>query len=235
MRLGLLGYPVSHSLSPKLYQMILKDKLTSYDLFPFATEGEVPGLLYFQSKLDGLNITTPYKTHFIRDVLIDSPIVKELGAINTISFTPHGIFATNTDAVAVEEILTNYQKQYPHLHLILLGGGVMAKVTLLVARKLGIKVTQLTRHSVQDLVTIDINKYRDPAAQNLIINACSRNFTFQGIGNLNDIFWDYNYSFLPHQNSLPSRFKSYQDGQEMLELQARAAVKFWSETNPKLK
>ena len=235
MKLGLLGYPIAHSLSPKLYDMILGDKLTSYELFPCPTPADVPSLEELSKKLDGLNITTPYKTHFMQDVIIESPLVKEIGAINTIAFTPNGHFATNTDVIAVEEILGNYKKKFPSLHLILLGSGVMAQMTILVAKKLGLSFEQLSRKSHGDMSQIDLRHFRKEGAQNIVINGCSRDFVFTGGISSEDIFWDYNYSFLPHQNSLTSRVKSYQDGQEMLELQARAAVNFWSKTNPKLK
>lgn len=235
MKLGLLGYPIAHSLSPKLYQMILGDKLTSYELFAFPEASDVPSLMEFSKKIVGLNITTPYKTHFMKDVIIESPLVKEIGAINTIAFTNNGFFATNTDVIAVEEILQNYKSKHPSLHLILLGSGVMANMTILVAKKLGLSFEQVSRKSHGDLEQIDLRPFRKSGAQNIIINGCSRQFVFTGELSSDDIFWDYNYSFLPHQNTLPSRVKSYQDGQEMLELQARAAVNFWFKTNPKLK
>lgn len=70
MKLGLLGYPITHSLSPKLYQEILGPKLTSYELFSFENRESIPSLDYFANKLDGLNITSPYKTHFINQIQI---------------------------------------------------------------------------------------------------------------------------------------------------------------------
>lgn len=235
MKLGLLGYPIAHSLSPKLYQMILGDKLTSYELFAFPKASDVPSLSEFSQKIVGLNITTPYKTHFMKDVIIESPLVKEIGAINTIAFTDQGFFATNTDVIAVEEILQNYKIKYPSLHLILLGSGVMANMTMLVAQKLKISFEQLARKTHGEISSLDLLSRRNPHAQNIVINACSRDFVFRGEISQDDIFWDYNYAFLPHQNTIPSRVKSYQDGQEMLELQARAATNFWFEMNPKLK
>lgn len=235
MKLGLLGYPITHSLSPKLYNEILGSQLTSYELFSCETKESIPSLDFFSSKLDGLNITSPYKTHFMGQIRIDSELVKAIGAVNTLSFTPNGVVGTNTDVLAVKEILEAHQAQCGKLHLLILGSGVMARMTELVADELKISWREFSRKADGDISKLDLKPHRKPDCQNIVINACSRDFVFQGELSSDDIFWDYNYSFLPHQNTLPMRVKSYQDGQEMLTLQAKAAVKFWHQTNPKLK
>lgn len=236
MKLALIGYPIDHSLSPSLYKEFLQDKLEGYDLLSYPKPDDVPHVSELAKKYDGINITTPYKKHFLEQVEIPSPLVKELGAINTLSFTSSGVLATNTDALAVEEILKNYQIQYPRLHLLILGKGVMAKITQLTCEALGVSYQILARSpELPDISRLDLRSFRKEDSQNLIINACSRSFVFSGSLDSDDIFWDYNYSFLPHSNSLPSQVKSYEDGQELLRLQAMAAIAFWAKTNPKLK
>ena len=234
MKLGLLGYPITHSLSPKLYQNFLGDQLTSYELFSFTEKREIPPLSYFQKKLDGLNITSPYKTHFINDVHISSPLVKKIGAINTLAFYGDDVLATNTDLLAVEEILKRYLREHSNLELVILGDGVMAQMTVLMAESLGIPFRQFFRKKNPELERMDFTLLTKENSQILIINACSRAFQFQGRFSGEELFWDYNYNFPSHQHII-SQVKSYSDGQEMLELQARAAIKFWKEVIPKLK
>ncbi len=233
MKLGLLGYPISHSLSPKLYEKFLGPELTSYELFSFEKSSDIPALSIFASKLDGLNITSPYKTHFMKEIIVESDLVKAIGAVNTLAFTDKGVFGTNTDLLAVVEILQNYLNEYGDIEIALLGDGVMAGLTKVVAKDLKIPVRQYSRKT-HDLVNLDLSKINQDIQQ-VVINSCSRDFVFQGKLKGEEIFWDYNYSFLPHQNTLPSKVISYRDGQEMLELQAQAAIKFWKEVNPKLK
>lgn len=235
MKLGLLGYPVAHSLSPKLYQEILGTRLSSYELFPYASKEEIPSLDYFASRLDGLNITSPYKTHFMNEIQISSPLVSSIGAVNTLSFSPAGVQGTNTDVLAVQKILTRYQHECGQLHLLILGNGVMARMTELVANSLGIAWKEFSRRSDGDISKIDLRPFRKKGVQNIVINSCSRDYVFQGELSSSDIFWDFNYSFLPHQNTLPNKVMAYHDGQEMLKLQALEAVKFWEQTNSKLK
>lgn len=233
MKLGLLGYPISHSLSPKLYEKFLGTELSSYELFSFEKPSDIPALSFFAGKLDGLNITSPYKTHFMNEIIVESDLVKSIGAVNTLAFTDNGVFGTNTDLLAVVEILKNYLNEYGDIEIALLGDGVMANLTKIVAKDLKIPVRQYSRKT-HDLTNLDLSKINQDIQQ-VVINSCSRDFVFQGKLKGEEIFWDYNYSFLPHQNTLPSMVMSYCDGREMLELQAQAAIKFWKEVNPKLK
>lgn len=229
MKLGLLGFPIDHSLSPRLYKELLGDQLESYDKFSFRSALEIPSLSFFASKLDGLNITSPYKTHFVSQAKIESDLVRDLGIINTISFKNATPEATNTDLIAVDKILSEFQKEYPILNIILLGDGSMAKLTKIVAHAKNIPIRQFSRKSQTAIHELDLRPFHAMGIQNLIINACSRDYIFQGKLSGDEIFWDYNYSFIPHQNNLPSQVKSYIDGQEMLLLQAQAAVHFWSQ------
>lgn len=233
MRLGLLGFPVEHSLSPSLYKEFLGLRLTSYELFSYPTAGEIPPLSFFSNSLDGLNITSPYKAHFFDDIEIPSVLVKSIGAVNTIAFKEGKAVGTNTDLLAVVEILKDYKAQFPSLHLVLLGDGAMARVTKVVAENLGLPLSQFSRKVTPLLAELDLTTFHKTGTQTLIINSCSRDFIFKGKLTGEEIFWDYNYSFLPHQNTLPSRLKIYQDGRSMLELQAREAIKFWDEVNSK--
>lgn len=234
MKLGLLGFPVEHSLSPKLYRQFLGEQLTSYELFAYPTAEAVPELSFFAERLDGLNITSPYKTHFINEVTISSPLVRRIGAVNTLAFTGREVLATNTDILAVEEILKSYQNEYESLSLILLGDGVMAEITKVVADSLQLQYKQFSRKLTPDFDHLDLRNISTQKSQVLVINACSRDFIFQGAFKGDEIFWDYNYNFSPHNGRIPSLIKTYSDGQEMLERQAKAAIQFWKEVIPKL-
>lgn len=234
MKLALLGFPIQHSLSPKLYREMLGSKLNSYELLEFGHSSQIPSLVNLAKRFNGINITTPYKKHFFDQVIVESSIAKELSAINTISFTEHGCFGTNTDALAVESILSDFKNNFGEISLILLGSGVMAKLTQLVARNLSISLKQYSRAQGHDLEQLDLSN-QPLQSQLIIINACTRDFVFKGKLPAASIFWDYNYNSLPHQNSLPCQVQCYLDGLELLRRQAQAAIDFWKQTNFKLK
>lgn len=230
MRLGLIGKKISHSGSPAIYKKLIGPHI-QYDLIDIDSADKLPSINELAQNYSGINITSPYKTLYLNDVEILDPAVKKLGAINTIAFSSQGIRATNTDLIAVRLILQSFQKKYATLKLIVLGSGVMARMTEILAEELGIKLQLLSRSSHPNLSQLDLTPFEDSSVQTIVINACSRDFIFQGNISSASIFWDYNYHFLPHQNTLPLKVKEYQDGQEMLYLQAVAARSFWDHNN----
>lgn len=229
MRLGLLGYPVEHSLSPELYKRYLSDQLTSYDLFSFPSRKEVPPLSYFAKRLEGLNITSPYKKHFFSHVYIESEVVKKIGAINTIAFKGDEAFGTNTDYLALKKIYSEkYRIDKDDPFIILLGDGVMANLTRIFLSELGVTFQQYSRKTISCFDHLDISSLSTRHRRVLVINSCSRDYVFRGKLHGHEDFWDYNYRFSPHQDLFKNRPSKYQDGQELLEIQAKEAISFWS-------
>jgi len=225
MKLGLIGKSISHSLSPSIYKNILGPDI-SYDLLDFNSIIELPSLTDLGKKYQGLNITSPFKRHYFNDVIVTEEVVAKLGAINTLRFHEHEVFATNTDYHAVTILMKNYLQRFPNLSVVLLGDGVMSQLTQLICQNLGVEF------SSPELESLDLTTFANLNRQLLVINACSREFILKGRFGGKELFWDYNYNFIPHQNTLPSLVKEYQDGREMLQLQAQAAVDFWRNKRP---
>jgi shikimate dehydrogenase len=232
MKLGLLGSQIQHSLSPSLYKEFLGDRLSSYQLFDIPLPHLIPSLPDFARDLNGLSITTPYKSHFLPEVVIKDPEIKKLGAINCISFSDK-FMATNTDYQALKELIPETIATYPSHKIILLGDGAMARISRMIFDQLKISYHSFTRKKDGPLEEID---FKDQFQESLlVINACSREFIFRGTSPAHSVFWDYNYSFRSHSETLTSLFHQYIDGEELLRRQALSAITFWRETNPKLK
>lgn len=221
MKLALVGKNISHSLSPKLQKEIWKDQLTTYDLIDVSDVSQLPSLDELALQYDGINITTPYKEAYVKDVKIVSDLAQVIGAINTISLKDKT--ATNTDILATEKILTRFYNDNPLVEIHLLGSGVMARMTELIAKKLSIPFHQYSRTTHGDLTNLNLKALDHNA---LVINACSRSFTFKGDISSQVLFWDFNYSFDPHRY-LAQKVKTYFDGQELLWEQAKFAALFW--------
>jgi shikimate dehydrogenase len=104
IQLGLIGYPLGHSLSPKIHTAALKacelegdyslfpvhpdDKQGLKDLFARARSGEIVGL----------NITIPHKQNVIEFMDELTPTAKAIGAVNTIYVREKKLIGDNTDA-----------------------------------------------------------------------------------------------------------------------------------------
>jgi shikimate dehydrogenase len=228
MRLALIGKGISHSASPSIYKKILGSKI-QYDLIDIQNESQLPLLIDLAKSYDGINITSPYKKNYLPQLISLSPEAQYLQAVNTIFLKQNRFFGVNTDYFAVEYILKKFKVDYPNSNILILGSGVMAKLTQYVCQKLSLDFLQFSRSSNPEIEHLDLRPYQRLNSQLLVINACSRDFCFKGKTTGDEFFWDYNYRFFPHQNTLPFFFKAYWDGQEMLNLQAEYAVKFWKE------
>ena len=102
IKLGLIGDNISRSKSPKLHRTagqlagleVTYDRLIPKDLdLTFDETFEQARLTGFR----GINVTYPYKEQVAAQVMISDPLVKAIGAVNTVVFTPDGPQGYNTD------------------------------------------------------------------------------------------------------------------------------------------
>ena len=104
--LGLIGYPLGHSLSPALHQAALQacGLEGSYQLFsiPPLPEGRqsLEALLQRlrQADLQGLNVTIPHKQAVLHLVDELTPVAQAIGAVNTLYLRRGQLIGDNTDA-----------------------------------------------------------------------------------------------------------------------------------------
>lgn len=226
-RLGLIGRGIAHSLSPSLYRQLIGPEI-QYDLIDIANENDLPLAEELSLKYQGINITAPWKTHYAAYAVSE---MRDLGAVNCLRFTEDRIEATNTDALALKSLLPEmYVRLAIHGPCVLLGDGVMATITKDLLVKLGIPCRQYARSLGHDLGSLDLPKLFPGRETKLLINACGRDFVFQGKLDATWVFWDFNYAHLSHSHALPGHCLRYQDGTELLHRQAEAAVLFWNHT-----
>lgn len=223
LRLALLGKNISHSLSPKLYQEIYGENQVKYKLLDFQNEITIPSLQILFKDLDGLNITAPYKQHFLKSVTIADESVKKLNAINCVASVNNSFVATNTDYTALLKLLPNMAQGRS---VIILGSGAMARVTSLACKYLKIEYEQWSRSETPNLFEqMNFEKLSDKNI--LIVNCCAREFVFRAEIPGSAVFWDLNYAHKEHE-LIFARDKRYTDGLNLLRAQAKDAAAFWS-------
>src|SRR5215831_9560255 len=89
-RLGLIGYPVSHSLSPKIQNAALQacGLEGEYSLFPIQPDDKqgLKDLLACvrSGEITGFNVTIPHKQNVIEFLDELTPVAKAIGAVNFI-------------------------------------------------------------------------------------------------------------------------------------------------------
>lgn len=223
--LALIGKEIAHSKSEEMYKSFLKGSLRSYTLIDCDSEKEIPSLGELFERYDGVSITSPYKKHFLEKVVMEEQISK-LDAINCLKKDGETFIGTNTDFLALKDILPKYIAKYEIEKIFILGRGSMGVITESVLEKIsGPNFEFITRSSYEGAMDeIDFSKLEQ---KTMVINACARSFEFKGQVSKDLFFYDYNYSFGPHRDKLSHKC-DYVDGLDLLNLQAKHALEFWN-------
>mgnify|MGYP006283559009 CR=1 FL=1 len=139
--LGLIGNPVSHSLSPLMHNWVLKKIGLNYRYLAFQVEDdEVNTAIRGAQSLGctGLNVTVPYKERVAKSLDDTDRPGKVTGAINTLLFTDEGeIKGYNTDVLGFVESLEirNYEIRAKKCFVFGAGGAAKAVVYALSEEK----------------------------------------------------------------------------------------------------
>jgi shikimate dehydrogenase len=133
---GIIGKPLKHSLSPVMHNAAFKalDVNAEYRLFPLEEE-ELDA--FFKELKDeacpifGLNVTVPYKEKVLEYMDSLSPIVQEIGALNTVVITEkRKLVGYNTDAPGFMAHLVELGVETADKKIAILGAGGSARAIL---------------------------------------------------------------------------------------------------------
>lgn len=157
--LGLIGYPLSHSLSPQIHTAAFNacGLEGNYSLFPIAPDdkqGLQDILIRLRAgELRGLNVTIPHKQNVIE--LLDelTPTVQFIGAVNTIYLRNNKLIGDNTDAAGflsdLNKFLGNQSSIENRKSAIVLGAGGSARAIVCALLNDGWEVTISARRIEQ--------------------------------------------------------------------------------------
>jgi len=139
--LGVMGFPVSHSLSPVMHNAAIAAMQLDYVYVPLPIPVEdlgaaIAGLRAVKS-LHGFNLTIPHKIEVIP--LLDEilPIAKSVGAVNTVKRIDDRLVGTNTDVAGFLEPLQKIEINWAETPALILGCGGAAKAVLAACLELG--------------------------------------------------------------------------------------------------
>ncbi|GGF07419.1 shikimate dehydrogenase (NADP(+)) [Halobacillus andaensis] len=132
LRLGLIGYPIAHSLSPWIHTRLMKDQQMegTYELFEIDPENFKTEIVELKAKnLDGFNVTVPYKERIIEYLDDIDEAARFLGAVNTVKVKDGKWIGYNTDGIGY---VTSIENRYPDTlketsKVLILGSGGAAR------------------------------------------------------------------------------------------------------------
>jgi shikimate dehydrogenase len=159
IQLGLIGYPLSHSFSPKLHTAALQScgLEGDYSLFPIQPEDKkgLQDLLphVCSGEIQGLNITIPHKQNVIPFLDELTPTATAIGAVNTIYLHKNKLIGENTDAPGfladLKNFLTTETRRHGDLRALVLGAGGSARAVTYALINNGWKVAIASRRTEQ--------------------------------------------------------------------------------------
>jgi shikimate dehydrogenase len=156
MKLGLIGYPVSHSLSPAIQNAAITacGLEGEYSLFPILPEDmhALEKLLACvrSGEITGLNVTIPHKQNVIPFMDELTPTARSIGAVNVIYMRGDRLIGDNTDAPGfLKDLKNNFSFFPPPSSALVLGAGGSARSVVYALANDGWQVTVAARRMEQ--------------------------------------------------------------------------------------
>ena len=131
-RLTVIGHPVKHSLSPRLFTLL--GRSMGRDVYYTACDVKPANLAAFiikakKQQLKGFNVTMPLKEIICGHIdVLDAP-AKAIGAVNTVKLCGDKTYATNTDETALRAVLKAHKIKIKDTTAVIFGTGGAAKAT----------------------------------------------------------------------------------------------------------
>ena len=171
---GLIGNPVRHTLSPLIHNSIAAMKGINLVYVPFEVpKGGVKNAVRGANALGikGLNVTVPYKSDVIDNLVEVDPLAEGIGAVNTLVRTEGGFKGYNTDMSGLYHAMQDEGIVLDGECVVILGaGGVARPVAYLCASKGAEKVYVLNRtYEKAEAVAKEVNSALDESLGEKII------------------------------------------------------------------
>ena len=174
-RLGVVGFPVSHSLSPRIQNAALRElglDRWRFQLLPVPPElfeetvRALPG-----AGFRGVSVTVPHKEAALAAAGRASAAAAEIGAANTLTFEAGGIYADNTDAPGFLASLPRPPR--PGEKALVLGAGGSARAVAWALSRAGADVSVWNRtgdRAVELAREMGLRAVSEPVPADLLVN-----------------------------------------------------------------
>jgi shikimate dehydrogenase len=216
IHLGLVGYPLEHSLSPKIHLSAfqscgLQGDYSLFPMFPDSKEDLEDLLARLRSgEITGLNVTIPHKQNVMPFLDELTSTAKAIGAVNTIYCRNDKLIGDNTDAdgflLDLKRFIGNRESKIAYRKLaLILGAGGSARAVVYALINDGWSITVAARRIEQaqqlaasfaphELLTTNYETFNpEPLTFNLIVNTTPVGMT----PNINQSPWPDDLPFPP--------------------------------------
>jgi len=158
-QIGILGYPLGHTLSPKIHEAGFKElnldiEFNVWEVNPSNLEKKIEELR--NPNILGFCVTLPHKNSIISFIEEIDDSAKEMNAVNWVVNSEGRLKGYNTDWIGFKESLTYYGKQITNKDCLVLGAGGSAKaicMALINEKANSIYIYNRTKKNAKDLVS----------------------------------------------------------------------------------
>jgi shikimate dehydrogenase len=152
MKLALLGYPLSHSLSPAMHTAALEAVGLDwcYDVMPVGASQLAQAVAAIRRpEYAGANVTVPHKERIVP--LIDglTPVADAIGAVNTLVKREGRLLGHNTDAAGLLADLHAHGIDLAKRYALILGAGGAARAAVAACASVGARLRVAARRREQ--------------------------------------------------------------------------------------
>ena len=246
-----IGNPIEHSLSPTLHNYWIKNKgIDAIYNKQKLNENELEQIILQvkEKKIDGINVTVPFKKTIIPFLDKLSIEAKSTQSVNTIYLKNNKVIGHNTDIVGFETSIKESKYSLVNKEILILGAGGVVPSIIFALNKMKvskIKISNRTKGKAENLKTIfkniEIIEWGEVPNFDMIINATSIglkkdeniNLDFSSISK-GSFFYDVIYN--PRETNFLKIGKSLGNitlnGKLMFIYQALAAFNIWHGLEP---
>ncbi|MBE9098034.1 shikimate dehydrogenase [Vacuolonema iberomarrocanum] len=168
--LGVMGYPVEHSLSPVMHNAAIAHLQINYVYLPFPVcpDDLSQAIKGFEAiGVVGVNLTIPHKQAILPHLTEASELATAVGAVNTIWQTPQGWSGTNTDVAGFLAPLQAQARDWAEATVLVLGNGGAARAVVAGCAHLGVRAIQVAGRTAEKLQHFQ-KSWPQPAIQSML-------------------------------------------------------------------
>ncbi len=248
-----IGNPIDHSLSPKLHNYWMKENNINavYDKKLIKEDGIEKIILEIKDgKIDGINVTVPFKKKVISFLDIITPLAKETQSVNTIYKKDGKVVGDNTDVGGFINALGHIKYNVKGKKVLILGAGGVAPSIISALNKMGcseIILSNRTKEKADNLKKIyqdlKIVNWGEQPDFDMIINATSLGLNEKdeikiNYSNLGPKKFFYDIIYNPKKTNFLTQAKKFsnqiENGKCMFAYQAQIAFEIWHKIKPKI-
>ncbi len=153
--LGVIGYPIGHSLSPVMHNAALAQMADSdfvYVAFPIAPDDLTTAVRGFEAiGVEGFSVTIPHKQAIMAELVHISELATAIGAVNTVWKMSDGWHGTNTDITGFIAPLVELDRDWSEVNVVCLGNGGAARAIVAGCAQLGVRSIQVVGRNAAKL------------------------------------------------------------------------------------